>query len=304
MTSQGLRTHTCGELRRSHVGQSVALSGWVNSCREMGGALVFVDLRDKHGITQVAFDDSVQAGLRERARALKVESTRHVTGVVRPRPPGQANKERATGEVEVLAHELEVLGAAQTPPFEPAHAEDVSDELRLQYRYIDLRRERLQRNLKLRHDVLLALRNRLSQLGFTEVETPILTKATPEGARDYLVPSRVHKGRFYALPQSPQIFKQILMVAGVDKYFQICRCFRDEDLRADRQPEFTQLDVEMSFVGQQQVLDMVSAAVAHAVAAVRPDVAPKLPLPVMTWKDAMLRFGSDKPDLRFAVELA
>ncbi len=303
MSSQGLRTHTCGELRRSHVGQSVALSGWVNSCREMGGALVFVDLRDKHGITQVAFDDSVQAGLRERARALKVESTLHVRGVVRPRPAGQANKERATGEVEVLAHELEVLGPAQTPPFEPAHAEDVSDELRLQYRYIDLRRERLQRNLKIRHDVLLALRNRLSQLGFTEVETPILTKATPEGARDYLVPSRVHRGRFYALPQSPQIFKQILMVSGVDKYFQVCRCFRDEDLRADRQPEFTQLDVELSFVGQEQVIEMVSAAVAHAVDVVRPGAAPALPMRSMTWADAMNRFGSDKPDLRFEVLL-
>jgi aspartyl-tRNA synthetase len=306
MVSQGLRTHTCGELRASHVGQTVALSGWVNACREFGGALVFVDLRDKYGITQVAFDDTVKAGLREQARALKPESVIHATGVVRPRPPGQANKERATGEVEVLAHTLEVLGPAQTPPFDlhAADAAGVSDELRLQYRYIDLRRAPLQRNLKLRHDVLLALRIRLSELGFTEVETPILTKATPEGARDYLVPSRVHRGKFYALPQSPQIFKQILMVAGVDKYFQVCRCFRDEDLRADRQPEFTQLDVEMSFVGQQQVLDMVSAAVAHAVAAVRPEVAPKLPLPVMTWKDAMLRFGSDKPDLRFGVELA
>jgi len=303
MTSQGIRSHTCGELRRSHTGQAVELSGWVNSCRELGGALVFVDLRDKHGITQVAFDDSVQAGLRERARALKVESTIHVRGVVRPRPAGQANKERATGEVEVLAHALEVLGAAQTPPFEPSHAEEVSDELRLQYRYLDLRRERLQKNLKIRHDVLLALRNRLSQLGFTEVETPILTKATPEGARDYLVPSRVHKGKFYALPQSPQIFKQILMVSGVDKYFQICRCFRDEDLRADRQPEFTQLDVELSFVGQEQVIEMVSAAVSHAVDVVRPGSSPALPMRSMTWADAMNRYGSDKPDLRFGVLL-
>jgi len=304
MASQGVRTHTCGELRRSHVGQSVELSGWVNSCREMGGALVFVDLRDKYGITQVAFDDSVQAGLRERARGLKGESTIHVRGVVRPRPEGQANKERATGEVEVLAHELEVLGPARTPPFDLANAESVSDELRLQYRYLDLRRERLQRNLRMRHDVLLALRNRLSSLGFTEVETPILTKATPEGARDYLVPSRVHKGKFYALPQSPQIFKQILMVAGVDKYFQICRCFRDEDLRADRQPEFTQLDVEMSFVEQEHVLAMISAAVANAVEAVRPGRAPALPMRSMTWTDAMNRYGSDKPDLRFDVLLA
>jgi aspartyl-tRNA synthetase len=301
--SQGVRTHDCGELRRSHVDQQVALSGWVNACREMGGALVFVDLRDKHGITQVAFDDSVGTGLRERARALRPESVIHVRGTVRARPAGQANRERATGEVEVLAHELEVLGAAQTPPFTPAEAEGVSDELRLQYRYLDLRRERLQRNLKLRHDLLLALRVRLSELGFTEVETPILTKATPEGARDYLVPSRVQKGKFYALPQSPQIFKQILMVAGLERYFQVCRCFRDEDLRADRQPEFTQLDLELSFVEQQHVIDMVSAAVAHGVAVVRPGATPALPMRSMTWTEALDRYGSDKPDLRFGVPL-
>jgi aspartyl-tRNA synthetase len=303
MVSQGLRTHDCGELRATDVDRTVALSGWVNSCRELGGALVFVDLRDKHGITQVAFDDTVQSGLRARARELKAESVIHVTGVVRPRPAGQANKDRATGEVELLAHSLEVLGPAQTPPFDIQHADEVSDELRLQYRYLDLRRERLQRNLKLRHDVLLNLRVRLSQLGFTEVETPILTKATPEGARDYLVPSRVHKGKFYALPQSPQIFKQILMVAGLDKYFQICRCFRDEDLRADRQPEFTQLDIEMSFVEQQHVIEMVSAAVAHAVSAVRPGIAPTVPMRSMSWTEAMNRYGSDKPDLRFEVLL-
>ncbi len=306
MVSQGVRTHTCGQLRASDIGQPVALSGWVNSCRELGGALVFVDLRDKYGITQVAFDDSVSAELRAEARGLKPESVIHVTGIVRSRPAGQANKERATGEVEVLARSLEVLGAAQTPPFDPATADKsgVSEELRLQYRYLDLRREGPQAALAMRHTVLLALRNRLSDLGFIEVETPILTKATPEGARDYLVPSRVSKGKFYALPQSPQIFKQILMVAGVDKYFQICRCFRDEDLRADRQPEFTQLDVEMSFVEQQHVIDMISAAVAHAVTSVRPGDGPSLPLPVMTWTDAMRLYGCDKPDLRFGVPLA
>ncbi|MGQ0554257.1 MAG: aspartate--tRNA ligase [Planctomycetota bacterium] len=305
MVSQGLRTHTCGALRPEHVGQDVALSGWVDSCRSMGDALVFVDLRDKYGITQVAFDDSVSGDLRRAAAGLKSESVIHVRGRVRARPAGQQNQDRATGAVELLARELEVLGPAQTPPFELRAAESagVSDELRLQYRYLDLRRARPQRNLRLRHEVLLALRNRLSDLGFTEVETPILTKATPEGARDYLVPSRVHPGKFYALPQSPQIFKQILMVASLDKYFQICRCFRDEDLRADRQPEFTQLDVELSFVGQDEVIEMVSAAVAHAVAVVRPGAAPALPLPSMTWTEAQTAYGSDKPDTRFGVLL-
>jgi aspartyl-tRNA synthetase len=306
MSSQGLRTHTCGALRTSDVGARVALSGWVNSCREMGSALVFVDLRDKYGITQVAFDDSVSGSLRQRAQGLRSESVIHVAGKVRRRPPGQANPDRATGEVEVLAEEFELLSAAATPPFELAAADAaaVSDELRLQYRYLDLRRARLQRNLKLRHDLLLALRNQLSALGFTEVETPILTKATPEGARDYLVPARVHRGKWYALPQSPQIFKQILMVAGLDKYFQICRCFRDEDLRADRQPEFTQLDVELSFVDQEQVIETISTAVAQAVAAVLPGRAPALPLPAMTWAQAIEQYGLDKPDLRFEMRLA
>jgi aspartyl-tRNA synthetase len=306
MPSQGKRSHTCGELRAEHAGRVVALSGWVDSCRAMGDALVFVDLRDKYGITQVAFDDGVDAGLRAAAHGLKPESVIHVSGTVRARPQGQANAERATGQVEVLADVLEILSVARTPPFDLHAAEEsaVSDELRLQYRYLDLRRPGPQRNLKLRHDVLLALRNGLSEQGFTEVETPILTKATPEGARDYLVPSRVHPGHFYALPQSPQIFKQILMVAGMDRYFQICRCFRDEDLRADRQPEFTQLDVEMSFVDEAQVIEVISAAVVRAVAAVQPQAAPALPLPVMSWAHAMERFGSDKPDLRFGVELA
>jgi aspartyl-tRNA synthetase len=306
MVSQGVRSHTCGALRATDVGQTVALSGWVDSCRQMGDALVFVDLRDKYGITQVAFDDSVDAGLRRAAHGLRPESVIHVTGVVRARPAGQANAERATGAVEVLASALELLSVAQTPPFDlhAAEASAVSDELRLQYRYLDLRRPGPQRNLRLRHDVLLALRNDLSAQGFTEVETPILTKATPEGARDYLVPSRVHPGLFYALPQSPQIFKQILMVSGMDRYFQICRCFRDEDLRADRQPEFTQLDLEMSFVDESHVIEVVSSAVARAVAAVRPASAPDLPLPVMSWAHALERYGSDKPDLRFGVELA
>ncbi len=302
MTSQGLRTHTCGELRASAVGAAVAVSGWVDHVREMGAALVFVDLRDRYGIIQVAFDDSVSDALRAEARGLKPESVIHVGGSVRARPEGQVNCERATGEVEVLAESLEVLSAAATPPFEQV-AEKVSDELRLTYRYLDLRRAGPTRALKLRHDVLLALRKSLDAGGFTEIETPILTKATPEGARDYLVPSRVHPGKLYALPQSPQIFKQILMVAGQDKYFQICRCFRDEDLRADRQPEFTQLDLEMSFADEEVVLAVVSEVIAQAVAAARGE-APAMPMPRMTWHDAMARYGSDKPDTRFGVELS
>jgi aspartyl-tRNA synthetase len=302
MVSQGVRTHTCGELRAADIGQGVALSGWVNSCREMGESLVFVDLRDRYGITQVAFDDSVSRELREAAGQLKSESVIHVRGTVRARPGGQANAERSTGEVELLAESMELLGPAKTPPFDMA-ADNISDELRLQYRYLDLRRARPQAALSMRHKLLLALRNGLSEQGFVEVETPIMTKATPEGARDYLVPSRVHQGKFYALPQSPQIFKQLLMVAGVDRYFQICRCFRDEDLRADRQPEFTQLDLEMSFVEEAQVVEVVSSAVAKAVDSVRPGDAPELPLPSITWTESMARFGSDKPDLRFGVEL-
>ena len=285
------------------MGAEAALSGWVDAPREMGASLVFVDLRDRYGITQVAFDDSVSAELRRAAKALKPESVIHVRGVVRARPQGQTNAERATGEVELLANHLEVLGAAETPPFEIG-APRVSDELRLTYRYLDLRRERPTAALTLRHKVLLALRNALDAEGFTEIETPILTKATPEGARDYLVPSRVHPGSFYALPQSPQIFKQILMVAGQDRYFQICRCFRDEDLRADRQPEFTQLDLELSFADEEAVYAAVSEAVAAGVAAVHPEGArPELPFPRMTWAEAMERYGSDKPDVRFGVEL-
>ncbi len=301
MVSQGKRTHSCGDLRAADVGTRVRLSGWVDSRRDLG-ALVFVDLRDRYGITQVAFDEEVADALRATAGSLKSESVIHVTGTVRTRPDGMINRERATGEVEVLAEDLEVLSVAATPPFEMA-AEGVSDELRLQYRYLDLRRQRSQRALGLRHKLFLALRNELDRRGFLEIETPILTKATPEGARDYLVPSRVHPGKLFALPQSPQIFKQILMVSGADKYFQIVRCFRDEDLRADRQPEFTQLDLEMSFVDEQIVWDVVSEVVAGAVEAVAPDRKPTLPLPIMTWTEAMERFGTDKPDTRFAVEL-
>ena len=301
MTSQGLRTHTCGELRAADVGSTVRLSGWVASHRDLG-ALVFIDLRDRHGITQVSFDEGTPQELRDAAARLKPESVVQVVGTVRPRPEGQANTDRATGEVEVLAESLEVLGAAQTPPFE-IDAEKISDELRLRYRYLDLRRPGPRDAMILRHKVVFALRQKMDAQGFLEIETPILTKATPEGARDYLVPSRVHPGKVFALPQSPQIFKQILMVSGMDKYFQIVKCFRDEDLRADRQPEFTQLDLELSFADEATVQGVVDAAIEHAVQTVHPDRCPPTPFPKMTWAEAMERYGSDKPDRRFGVEL-
>ncbi|GJM20553.1 MAG: aspartate--tRNA(Asp/Asn) ligase [Planctomycetota bacterium] len=302
MSSQGIRTHNCGELRAEHVGKTVRLSGWVASPRDLG-ALVFLDLRDRYGITQVSFDESVPEELRKAAGMLKPESVIQVEGVVRARPDGQANADRSTGAIELLASSLELLGPCATPPF-PIDADKVSDELRLTYRYLDLRRERPLAAMKLRHKLLLALRQGLDARDFLEIETPILTKATPEGARDYLVPSRVHPGKFFALPQSPQIFKQILMVSGMDKYFQIVKCFRDEDLRADRQPEFTQLDLELSFADEQVVQDLVSEVIADAVGAVRPEQKPQLPMPRMTWAESMQRFGNDKPDTRFAVELS
>jgi len=302
MVSRGIRTHTCGELREEHVGEQVRLSGWVHAHRDKG-ALVFVDLRDRYGITQVAFDETVPDALREAAAALRSECVVSVAGTVRARPEGMVNAERPSGAVEVLASGLEVLGPSRTPPF-PVDGPPASDELRMRYRYVDLRRPQVLSALAWRHRVVLAIRNALSTMDFLEVETPILTKATPEGARDYLVPSRVHPGRFFALPQSPQIFKQILMVSGVDRYFQICKCFRDEDLRADRQPEFTQLDLEMSFVEEPQVREVVDRAVAAAVAAVRPDDVPGLPIPRISWSEAIERWGSDKPDRRFGLELA
>ncbi len=303
MVSQGLRTHTCGELRAEHAGQDVTLSGWVASRRDMG-ALVFLDLRDRYGIMQVSFDESVPEELRVAAGRLKPESVISVTGKVRARPDGMVNADRPTGAVELLATSFELLSSAATPPFEVDAQQAVNDELRLQYRYLDLRNHHRQRALEMRHSIFLAIRNRLDREGFWEIETPMLTKATPEGARDYLVPSRVHPGEFFALPQSPQIFKQLLMVAGTDRYFQIVKCFRDEDLRADRQPEFTQLDMEMSFVDEAIVHDVIAETVADAVAAVRNGVRPQPPFPVITWRESMLRYGSDKPDTRFAVELA
>ncbi len=288
-----MRTHQCGELRSEHIGQTVSLTGWVGRRREHGEHLAFVDLRDHTGITQCVVNDDID---------VRSEYVVRVTGVVRARPEGTVNPNLPTGEVEVGECDVEVLRKAVPPPFPiDARADDVDENVRLQYRYLDLRRERMQKNLRLRSAVNTATRGAMERQGFVEVETPMLVPSTPEGAREFLVPSRKEPGSFYALPQSPQLFKQLLMVGGVDRYYQIARCLRDEDLRADRQYEFMQLDMEMSFVGQDDVLDAVSEAVldaAEAVTGERPD-----PIERMTWHEAMNRFGIDKPDLRFGMEL-
>ncbi len=288
-----LRSHLCGELRPDHIGQTVHLCGWVGRRREHGEKLAFVDLRDHSGIVQCVVDHAVD---------VRSEYVVRITGVVRARPDGTANPNLPTGEVEVGQCQVEVLRVAEPPPFPiDSRADDVDEGVRLQYRYLDLRRERMQRNLRVRAAVNSAVRAAMERQGFVEVETPMLVPSTPEGAREFLVPSRKEPGSFYALPQSPQLFKQLLMVAGVDRYYQIARCLRDEDLRADRQYEFMQLDVEMSFVQQDDVLAAVGEAVlsaAEAVTGVRPPEIPR-----MTWREAMDRFGVDKPDLRFGMEL-
>jgi len=295
------RTHTCGELRKSDVNGEVILNGWVDSRRDHGH-LVFIDLRDRYGITQVALDPSSRKELISAAKEIKPEYVVAVQGIVKPRPPEAINPNRPTGEVEITAGKIEILNPSKTPPFEIAVDTPVSDEIRLRYRYLDIRKRAMQENLVQRHKVIRALREALSDVGFIEVETPVLTKSTPEGARDYLVPSRIRRGFFYALPQSPQLFKQLLMVGGIDRYFQVVKCFRDEDLRADRQPEFTQLDVEMSFVEENDVFDVMEQAVCAACRAVENE-APAVPFPRMTYTDALTRFGTDKPDLRFGMEL-
>ena len=296
-----LRTKTCGELRAGDVDQTVTLCGWVESYRDHGD-LVFVDLRDRYGKTQVVFKPDTDTGSHSGARSLRREDVVRVKGIVVHRGEGLTNPKLPTGEIEVRARELEILNKSKTPPFEPNAAELPNEELRLQYRFIDLRRNKLQRSMEIRHRVTMLTREYFDSRGFLEIETPILGRSTPEGARDYLVPSRVHEGAFYALPQSPQLFKQILMVAGYDRYFQIARCFRDEDLRADRQPEFTQIDLEMSFIEIEDIFAEVDGLIAHLMKGIRGEEIP-LPLPRYTYRDVMERFGSDKPDLRFGMEL-
>jgi aspartyl-tRNA synthetase len=288
----GLRTRWCGELRPSHVGETVSLCGWVARRREHGEHLAFLDLRDREGVVQCVIDGSVD---------LRNEWVVRVTGTVRTRPEGTANPALATGEVEVGDCQVEVLNPAEPSPFPVDDRVDTDETLRLRYRYVDLRRERMQRNLRARATANSAIRRSMEEQGFVEIETPMLIASTPEGARDFVVPSRLQPGNFYALPQSPQLFKQLSMVGGIDRYYQIARCLRDEDLRADRQFEFTQLDAEASFVGQDEVLAFVSHAVRAASAAVAGVEVGDIPR--MTWHDAMERYGTDKPDIRFGMEL-
>jgi aspartyl-tRNA synthetase len=296
-----MRSHYCGELNSGHIGQQVVLCGWVHRRRDHGG-VIFVDLRDRGGLVQVVFDPGRPEtfGLAEQVRA---EYVLGVKGLVRPRPEGTENKDLPTGAVEVLGLELEVLNTSDTPPLQvDAHAQDASEEVRLRYRYVDLRRPEMQERLRTRSRITRALRSCLDAHGFLDIETPILTRSTPEGARDYLVPSRTHPGQFFALPQSPQLFKQLLMMSGMDRYYQIARCFRDEDLRADRQPEFTQLDVEVSFMTEDELMrlmeEMVRSLFRDVLGTDLPD-----PFPRLTYQEAIRRFGSDRPDLRIPLEL-
>jgi len=306
-----LRTHTCGELRAEHAGQRVTLSGWVDTYRDHSGVL-FIDLRDRYGRTQVVFgqesggaaNESARGAVLEAARTLRPEYVVRVTGQIATRPEGTINPKLPTGEIELRAESLVVLNKSLTPPFYPGtQGKDLpGEDLRLKYRYLDLRRPEMQQTLLLRHRMIQLMREYLDKEGFIDVETPMLGRSTPEGARDYLVPSRVQPGTFYALPQSPQLYKQILMVAGYDRYVQVARCFRDEDLRADRQPEFTQLDLEMSFVEADDVMGVVEGMVARLAKEVL-GIDLTLPLPRMTYDEAMERFGHDAPDLRFGMEL-
>jgi aspartyl-tRNA synthetase len=293
-----MRTHYCGEVNENLVGSELTVAGWVHRRRDHGG-VIFIDLRDREGLLQVVFDPSAREVFAE-AERVRGEWVLKVTGKVRPRPGGTANPNLRSGQVEVLAHELEVLNRADPIPFQLD--EEVKEEVRLKYRYIDLRRDVMQQRLRLRHAITRAMRSYLDEHGFVDVETPMLTKATPEGARDYLVPSRTQAGRFFALPQSPQIFKQLLMMSGFDRYYQIVRCFRDEDLRADRQPEFTQLDVETSFLDRDEIMNLMEGLVRHVF---RTTLAVELPdpFPRMRFEETMRRYGSDKPDLRIPLEL-
>ncbi|MBP1648721.1 MAG: aspS, partial [Bacteroidetes bacterium] len=301
MSSFERRTHTCGQLRTSDVGNSVTLNGWVDTRRDLGG-VIFIDLRDRYGITQIVFRPEKEPNAHQAAKDLRSEYVISVTGVVETRPEGTVNPDLATGEIDVLAMNVTVLNKADTPPFQIDDDTEANEDIRLKYRYLDLRRKSLMRNFEVRHRMYQLTHKFFDELGFLEVETPVLMKSTPEGARDYLVPSRVQHGKFYALPQSPQTYKQILMVAGFDRYVQIVKCFRDEDLRADRQPEFTQIDVEMSFIDESDIQDVAEGLMRVLFKEIKGlDIA--LPLPRMTYKEAMETYGSDKPDTRFGMKL-
>ena len=291
------RTHTCGELNRAHIGSEVTLAGWVQRSRDLGG-MTFIDLRDRYGITQLAFSMENNAELCQQARKLGREFVVQATGKVIERQ--SVNAQMATGEIEIEVTELKILNAAKTPPFTIEEDTDGGEELRMKYRYLDIRRNPVRRNLELRHRMAIETRKYMDQEGFVEVETPYLIKSTPEGARDFVVPSRIHEGQFYALPQSPQTFKQLLMVSGMDKYYQIVKCFRDEDFRADRQPEFTQIDCEMSFVEQEDVLQTFEGLVRHLFKVVLDKEVGTFPR--MTYDEAITKYGTDKPDIRFGME--
>ncbi|RPJ15960.1 MAG: aspartate--tRNA ligase [Desulfobacteraceae bacterium] len=295
------RTHNCCELGRDEAGREVVLMGWVQRRRDHGG-VIFVDLRDREGITQVVFNPDFNKEVHKKAHAIRSEFVIGITGKVEKRPEGMANSNLKTGEIEVFATELKILNSANTPPFLIEDTVDVSENVRLKYRHIDLRRPNIQKNLILRHKAAASVRQYLNNLGFIDIETPVLTKSTPEGARDYLVPSRVNPGLFYALPQSPQLFKQLLMISGFDRYYQIVRCFRDEDLRADRQPEFTQIDLEMSFVGEEDVMGVAEGMISTLFKEVLGKNI-EIPFERLSYDEAIDRFGIDKPDLRFGLEL-
>ena len=297
-----LKSHNCGQLRGANAGEEVTLAGWVHRRRDHGG-LIFIDLRDREGITQVVFNPELATDIHATATGLRNEYVIQVVGKVSKRPQGTDNSRMPTGEIEVLAGSLKILNASKTPPFYINEEVDVDESLLLRYRYLHLRRAGMRDNMLLRHRVIKYMRDFLDDRGFVEVETPIMMKSTPEGARDYLVPSRVHPGKFYALPQSPQMLKQLLMVAGIEKYYQVARCFRDEDTRADRQPEFTQLDIEMSFVDEADILKLLEQMFTGLVETVKPDMRLVKPFPRMSYAEVLDRYGTDKPDIRFGMEL-
>ena len=295
------RTHDCGQLRESDVGKEVVLMGWVQRRRDHGG-VIFTDFRDREGITQVVFNPEISEAVHEKAQDIRSEYVLGVRGRVENRPPDMLNPRMSTGAIEVLVHELRIFSAAETPPFQIEDRTEASENVRLKYRHIDLRRPRLKNNIIMRSKVARAARYFLDEQGFLDIETPFLTKSTPEGARDYLVPSRVNQGGFYALPQSPQLFKQMLMISGFEKYYQIVKCFRDEDLRADRQPEFTQIDIEASFVNEEQIIEVTEGLIRAIFTAVT-DNPPETPFERLSYNEAISRFGLDRPDLRFGLEL-